>query len=339
MTRLRGLARTSAVAIALLALGSSCASHPAKPSAAAGTTTTLPASSSPVPTTSPTPTGTPVWVGPIGFVLPRGWSADNTSFGTACLEPAKQRPAYDCSGLEVWYGWDSYLPSSEQTTFTKESGGWYHNTDVQPCPVKPKDGKDGLNGLHDNGPTPAQGLQPVGSRRAYFYEWTARCENGFTFHPRAWYLPTTNVVVFDYMGYPDTAAVLNTAVYDPGKWVFGYIDGVTSSSSGNVVHIDEAQWLSGPAAEDYAHKHGQQDVPNDYIIVNDDTSTRDAPLLASATIVGNIEMAGTEPDKPKRLTMLQFIAYEQDKRHWSTTLHIHVDASGQVDQIEEQFHP
>lgn len=333
-----GRGRLSAIAISAIALASSCTSHPAKTTSDASTTTTVPLAIS-VPTTSPTPTGSAVWVGPIGFVLPRGWSADNASFGTACLEPAKHRAAYDCSGLEVWYGWDSFLPGNERTSFTSNGPGWYHNTDVQPCPVKPKDGKDGFNGIQDTDSLDSKGLKALGAKRAYYYQWTARCGNGFTFHPRAWYLPVTNVVVFDYMGYPDTTSVLDTAIYDPGKWMFGYIDGVTSSSTGNVVHIDEAQWLSGSAAEDYAHKHGQQDVPNDYIIVNDDTSTKAYPLSTSATITGNIEMGQTEPDKPRSLTLLQFLVFERDKHHWGTTLHIHVNASGQVDQIEEQFHP
>lgn len=342
MTRRTGIGRTLAVVLPLVIGLVSCTSHPAKRAAATTPSTSPTATASTTPSPSPTPTalGPIAWVGPIGFRLPADWRVyDGGGFGNACLAPVAKRPAYQCSGLEVWYGWDSFLPGNEMTSFTQDGPGWYHNTDVQPCPVKPTDGKDGLNGLHDDLGLLTKGVRALGSKRADFYEWTARCENGYRFHPRAWYLPVTNVVVFDYMGYPDTADVVKTAIYDPGRWLFGFIDGVTSSSTGNLVHIDEAQWLSGPAAQAYAQKHGQQNVPDDYLIVDDDTSTYAAPLLASASIIGNIEMAGTEPDKPRPLTLLQFLAYERNKSHWGTTLHIHVDAEGRVDKIEEQYHP
>jgi len=247
---------------------------------------------------------------------------------------------FGCAGLDVWYGWDGYLPGNEQAGFERAHPGWYHATDVQPCPVKPTDGPDKLNGVRDDGLTASETLRPVGNRSAYFYQWHAHCDDGYRFAPRAWYLPTSKVLVFDYVGDATADAALSAATFDPGRWTFGFLHGATSTSSRTTVAFDEAEWLSGEAANDYARRHGMESpVPNDYLIVDPDTSTSPYPLAATARVVSVFRLAGTEPGTERTVSVSKLVAFVADRSNADVPFHVHLDPSGRIDQVVEQYRP
>ncbi|MBV9369932.1 MAG: hypothetical protein JO074_08885 [Frankiales bacterium] len=285
-----------------------------------------------------------VAIGPLQLHVPKGWpSGSDRPFANLCVAPpGKSRPAvFGCNGLDIWYGWDGYLPGNEMAIFERAHPGWYHATDVQPCPVDPTKGRDGLNGIRDDGLAGTESLKPVGDHTAYFYQWHAHCDSGYKFSPRAWYLPTSKVLIFDYMGNATADAVLTTATFDRGRWTFGYFHGPTGNTTTGVrLPLDEAQWLSGQAANDYARAHGMETpVPNDYLVVDPDTSTTSYPLAPDARVTSVFELAGTEPGNQRVVPVAKLVEFLRDRSHWSTPFHVHLDPSGRIDQIIEQYRP
>lgn len=248
----RGIAAI-AVASAVTACSGTVRSHNAagpSPSPSASTPDPGPADEGPTPTVT-----TEASVGALQLHLPPGWaSASDGQFGNICVQrPGHQPEVFGCGGLDIWFGWDSYLPGEEMTTFDPANPGWYHATDVQPCPVKPTDGPDHLNGIREDGRASAPHYEPVGTRTAYFFQWRAHCDNGFTFSPRAWYLPASKILIFDYVGNAGADALLQTATFDTGRWTFGFLRGDERTASNALLfNVDEAEWLSGDAAAYYA---------------------------------------------------------------------------------------
>jgi hypothetical protein len=269
-------------------------------------------------------------------------SGTDRSFGNLCVEPrGKHLPeAFGCGGLDIWYGWDGYLPGNELANFERGHPGWYHATDVQPCPVDPTNGPDHLNGIRDDGLVGAETLRRIGNRMAYFYQWHAHCDDGYRFSPRAWYLPASKILVFDYIGNRSIDALLDTATYDQGRWTFGFLDGATRTAAGVRLALDEAEWLGGEAANDYARHHGMESpVPNDYLIVDPDTSPTSRLLTTDAHIVSTFELAGTEPGKERVVPVAKLVTFLGDRSHWSVPFHVHLDPSGRIDQLIEQYRP
>lgn len=264
------------------------------------------------------------------------------SFSNLCLEPpGKDVPRiFGCGGLDIWYGWDGYLPGNENANFERAHPAWYHATDVQPCPVNPTDGPDHLNGIRDDGLVGTETLRRVGDRTAYFYEWNAHCDDGYRFSPRAWYLPASKILVFDYVGNPAADALLKTATFDRGHWTFGFLRGATRAGTGVRLALDEAEWLGGEAANDYARTHGMETpVPNDYLIVDPDPSTTSRALTRTARIVSTFALAGTEPGKERIVPVAKLVAFLSDRSHGDVPFHIHLDPSGRIDQVVEQYRP
>lgn len=334
--------RSAAAATVMLATIVACTHATKHPGAQA---------SQPAPTNPPTmstPTATPpdrsteVAFGPLQLHLPAGWErSDYEPFTTLCVQPIGHPAAvFGCGGLAVSWGWNGYLPGNEMTTFTRSHPGWYHATDVQPCPVDPTKGPNNLNGIRDDGLVGHESLRPVGGRTAYFYQWQAHCDSGYKFSPRAWYLPASKVLIFDYVGNSAADALLRTATFDTGHWTFGFLRGATRTGAGVRLNFDEAVWLSGDAANYYARHHGMESpVPNDYLIVNPDTSTRSVPLSATATVTSVFQLAGTEPGKDRVVSIGKLVAFVSDHAHWEVPFHVHLDASGHVDQVFEQYRP
>jgi len=339
----RSIRPVAMIAAILLAGGAAagCTGGASRP--VAGTTE----SPSPSTSTSPSPTATQtvathVAIGPMQLALPHGWRSDTrSSFSHLCIEPPSKGPrALGCGGLEVWYGWDGYLPGNELASFGRDHPGWYHATDVQPCPVDPTNGPDGLNGIHDEGLVGGETLRPVGDRQAYFYQWHAHCDGGYRFSPRAWYLPVSKLVVFDYVGNDIADAILDTATFDGSRWTFGFLRGATRTAAGVHLAFDEAQWLSGDAANDYASHHGMETpVPNDYLIVDPDTSTASHPLTTDARIVSVFALAGTEPGKDRVVSVAKLVDFLADRSHMDVPFHVHLDPTGRIDQVVEQYRP
>ena len=244
-----------------------------------------------------------------------------------------------CGGLDAYYAWTGFAPGREQGNFLTDGPGWYHATDVQPCPVEPTSGPDGLNGIHE-GALLEHRLAPVGSHRADYYRWAAHCDNGFRFTPRAWFLPQSKVVVFDYLDNAESSRLLSTAAFDSGRWTMAYLHATHGAAGSRTVDVDEIRWLSGAEANRYAKAHGMESpVPNDYLIVDDDTHTRSMPLSEQAVIRSDFSLAGAEPGHVKSVSMTRLIAFLADKTHWLTPFHVHVTSAGVIDRLQEQYRP
>lgn len=321
----------------------------------------------PTPTASPTPSASPslspspastpadmpathpkqVLVGPVILDVPDGWQADNAGAGAptfdhACIEPPTTRPEmFGCAGLDVWYRWSDsgYLPGNGHGSFT-DAPGWLSSMDVQNCPVKPTDGPGNVNGVRqDSGVT--HDLRSVGDRTADFYRWHAHCDNGYTFAPRAWYLPVSRVVIFDRIGYPDLDPIVTSARFDTGRWTIGLLESAHSSPTGMTVAFDELRWLDGKAALAYNEAHGgHRGPPNDYLTVDPDPSTVALPVASDALIVSEFGLAGTEPGHHVAVTLKRLLEYVNAvKTHGYTMAHVHIRSDGVADQIWQQYTP
>jgi hypothetical protein len=153
--------------------------------------------------------------GGLSLELPAGWEVIRSDTDALCIGPeGNPYPRYDdCSGLELYHG--DPLPGYELDEYQDHGPwGWYHETDVSPCPDRPYDPAQPLDGIQ---PTEA-GLDPVesgervlGGRTAVYDKWAARCElSGFTFTPRGWHVDEAQIVIFDVLGQPETEAVLDS---------------------------------------------------------------------------------------------------------------------------------
>src|SRR5436305_110496 len=114
----RGIRWAAAVAFVLAATAgcTGSATHPT----ARGATQSPPRSPTPSPpvrnpTTAAVATAH-VAIGPLQLTLPTGWHASNGDAFTSniCVAPAGKHPAAvaGCGGLDIWYGWDGYLPGN-----------------------------------------------------------------------------------------------------------------------------------------------------------------------------------------------------------------------------------
>jgi hypothetical protein len=278
-----------------------------------------------------------VMVGPIVLAVPSGWQVSSTSFGEACIQPDQPRPAvFGCAGLDVSWGWDEYLPGRYPVGFTRSTPAWYDPREAVPCPVDPGTGAN-KNRVTDPGTASAAQLRPVGDRKAYFYTWTAKCHSGYTFRPRAWYLPTSKVLILDRIGYPDLDSIVTGATYDTGRWSTGFGRAGGTDGSGPFIEFARVQWLSGEAAIAYYDAHGGHGGPPDDYVLTDLRPKVRMQVLPDARVIGNFQLAGNGLG-PRVLVsvnrLLQFL-----KQNHYTTFEAHQSASGVVDYLEELFRP
>ena len=268
--------RGAAVCLVALLLLAGCGGSPkaaptptAPTSSAAGTPTATAGTTSPSPTIAPVAMGSTVTVGSIMSVgVPKGWVAKPSEIvlggtGRVCLSPRTGgRNFFGCGEIEIDFG--SRLPGSENSSYSpNQENGWYHATDVSQCPFVPQNGKfvplRTQNGFD-------KGLKPVGAHQAAWNRWTASCA-GHTFHPQAWYLPKSKVVIFDYFGHPETAAVRASAKFAAdGVALPTYVTGHLVSITGSQVKIQPFHtYTTGAAGEAWAKAHGvEYPFPNDY---------------------------------------------------------------------------
>lgn len=168
----------------------------------------------PGPSTIPAPAATGVahTFGPVTFDVPPGWAATEMGEASLCVTPVEGagRSWDGCAGMRLYRG---DLPGYEGGTYV-EHGPWGFATatDPTPCPAppgsQPAEGDVVVPGQAGTGPVD-QGFKPVGDRMAAYDQWFARCsESGFTFTPRAWLLPRSEVLVVDVFGLPETEAIL-----------------------------------------------------------------------------------------------------------------------------------
>src|SRR3954468_19954180 len=123
----RRLRAGTALTAALVATLAACTSSPRGDATTSTPTPTASGSTSQTPSAAPSPTLTPTalpvatnvtFTGPLGLTTPSGWRTTSRFFGQACLAPRGPAPLFNgCPGLDVYYGWDSYLPGEELGNF------------------------------------------------------------------------------------------------------------------------------------------------------------------------------------------------------------------------------
>jgi len=230
--------------------------------------------------------------------VPKGWVAVPSEVvlggsGSVCLSlPAglgainADRNLFGC-GIEIDFG--SRLPGAENSPYAPNvENGWYHATDVSQCPFLRQDAKFVPLQL-ENGFD--QGLKPIGSHQADWNRWTATCA-GRTFHPQAWYLPKSKVVIFDYLGHPETASILASAKFaTDGVALPTYLSGHLVSVTGSKIVVQPFRtYTTGAAGQAYAKAHGlEYPFPNDYYDA-DQGPKRTVVLDKSTACTGNVEM-------------------------------------------------
>jgi hypothetical protein len=150
--------------------------------------------------------------------VPGGWQvirgpvyADAQSDTSVCLhQPGDTRIVFGCAGIALDYGKHLSGGPGNQPYVPNVQDGWYRATDVQPCPFGPAPTAGKLDGIRPQ-PGFSQGLRPVGDHHAYWNQWKATCDSGESFRPQAWFLPTSRVLIFDYIGHSATNSVLASA--------------------------------------------------------------------------------------------------------------------------------
>jgi hypothetical protein len=159
--------------------------------------------------------------GELTFELPEGWEvirvdgSDGPAIESMCVGPAgNPYPRYDdCSGLELYHG--DPLPGHELDEYRDHGPwGWYHETDVSPCPDRPYDAGEPLNGIvpGDDGYEPiAQDERSIGGRAAVYDQWAAGCERSdFRFYPRAWHVADAQILIVDVVGRPEIDSIIDS---------------------------------------------------------------------------------------------------------------------------------
>ncbi|MFL6171696.1 MAG: hypothetical protein ACJ716_02285 [Marmoricola sp.] len=299
--------RAALVGIVALLVLSGCGGSPkAAPAPSGGTPTTGTPTVAPTTPATTAPTATPLAMRPtvtVGSVMsigvPQSWTAVPSEIvlggttGSVCLTQEHGPGAihadqnlFGC-GIEIDFG--SRLPGAENSKYAPNvENGWYHATDVSQCPFLRQDAKFVPLKLH---PGFDKGLKPVGAHQAAWNRWTASCA-GHTFHPQAWYLPKSKVVIFDYFGHSDTAAVLASAKFaTDGVSLPRYVSGHLVSVSGSKVLIQPFHtYTTGAAGKAWAKAHGvEYPFPNDYYDA-DEGAKRTVVVDKSSSCAGNVEL-------------------------------------------------
>lgn len=139
-------------------------------------------------------------------------------------------------------------------------------------------------------------------------------------------------------GSPTASTTPDAGAEQDGRY-FAYIRAVQIGASGRII-ADYAQFLTGDAALTEAKKRGIPEVPNGFLIVNDNTKLRTLPLPENAAVRLASEAQGVRPEgydialadfarsfTDRTIPQLQQVPY------WLTV------KSGAVVRIEEQYLP
>lgn len=232
--RRRAAARVAAVAaVALVAVGvgslatggdesSDVSTRPAE------TTTTAPPEGAAAPTVGQQGR---VAFGGASFEVPEGWAVTSYEDGVADDAVADDAVAGQdlgyaslCIGalddegdpcaVAMYHG--DPLPGAEGQPYEDHGNwSWYQGTDVPLCPFTAAGGYDPVEpGGGDYGPTDSDDEAPVGDRTAVYDEWSAVCDSGATFEPRAWHLADEQLLIVDEIGHDETEGVLESFRFD-----------------------------------------------------------------------------------------------------------------------------
>jgi hypothetical protein len=164
--------------------------------------------------------------GGASFEVPEGWAVTSYDDGTAEDAVAGQDLGYEslCIGvpgeepgscaIEMYHG--DPLPGAEGQPYEDHGAwSWHDGTDVPQCPFTPAGDSDFVQPLGgDYGPIDSANAVPVGDRTAVYDEWSAVCDSGDTFNPRAWHLSDEQLLIVDVTGHPETEDVLGSFRFD-----------------------------------------------------------------------------------------------------------------------------
>ncbi len=236
--------------------------------------------------------------------VPAGWqvireplyTGKPSRSGAVCLhQPGDTRVVFGCAGIAIDYG--QYLPGAHTHPYVPDQpDGWYSALDVQQCPFLPTQVNGTMNGIQTK-PGLDKGLRAVGAHKANWNRWTADCTRGQYFNPQAWFLPTSRVVIFDYLGHAETAAVLASAKFAadgaPMPTPSTYLSAHLIRESENTLVVQPFTTYGNNAegkAYAKAHKLGYP-FYNDYLDV-DTGPQRTVTLTPSTACLGNIVLTG-----------------------------------------------
>ena len=128
-----------------------------------------------------------------------------------------------------------------------------------------------------------------------------------------------------------------TSAVEPGrKTDFGYVRSIKSVDGVTHLAFDRAQLLTGKKAIAYSISKGMGDeVPNDYIVVNDNGKLRDLVLAPSAKVYGTGILRNTT--EPVPVTLQEFA--KAVAKYKDVPVNITYDKQLRVVRMAEQFFP
>jgi hypothetical protein len=236
--------------------------------------------------------------GTLAVGVPDGWvvqrSAVQDGSGSVCLLPrGDTQVVFGCAGVAFDFG--PRLPGARTDPYAADRpDGWYSSRDRQPCPFVSHDLVNSRVPRITRLPGLDSGLEPVGTHHASWNRWSASCV-GRTFHPQAWFLPTSKIVVFDYLDHPETASILASAVFAKDGVVLppapSYLSAhLVSGTSTQLVVQPFRTYTNGPEGQAYAAAHGLgYPFPDDYADA-DIGARRTIALDASTACAGGLDL-------------------------------------------------
>jgi hypothetical protein len=138
-----------------------------------------------------------------------GWDLGYASLCIGVLDDER-----DSCALAVYHG--DPLPGTEEQPYEDHGNwSWHQGTDVPQCPFRPTGPYDPVQPAGgESGPTRSDDQAPVGDRTAVYDEWSAVCESGDAFDPRAWHLADEQLLIVDVLGHDETEGVLESFRFD-----------------------------------------------------------------------------------------------------------------------------
>ncbi|MCW2758173.1 MAG: hypothetical protein JWO46_1919 [Nocardioidaceae bacterium] len=336
-----------AAALGLLLLtvagcGQSAPSSGSSTDASASPSPTPSASASVTPPAPTTPAGS-IRVGPVTLVPPAGWQVirDIPYPGKGpfdlCLAPKGASPYVSgCAGVLVYWGAD--IPGAEMSTYQpNQADGWYHASDVEPCPIGRKSTEGDLNGIKTGGAPVEDGLRPVGLHQASYDRWKVSCDDGSTFTPEAWYLPKTGLLVQDFLSHPETAGILASVRLgsDGGTFpaetvTFGV---VLKSFAGGAMTVQPIHtYYNDAEGRKYAQANGVPYPFEDDYYDAEEGAPRRLPIGPDTVCVGNVVTAGVQYPAP----VIDCAKFADAP---NVVLQVWTAADGTTEQVTEEYRP
>lgn len=284
-----------------------------------------------------------VRVGPVSVVPPAGWRVIRESPGrgadpdSLCMAPAgNTSQVFGCAGIQFY--WGGHLPGAETSTYrVNQADGWYHASDVEPCPVGQTNSGGNLNAVMPGGKPVVDELRSAGLHEADYDKWGASCRDGATFTPEAWYLPTAKVLVQDYLSHPETGPVLSSIRFasdgvDLPEEPETYIGTMKALSAETMTIQPFQEILNGRAGKRYAAAHslGYPFPGGVYDAAYGDPI--DVTIDGSTLCVGNTLVSGTSYP-PSVVDCSAFGG------HKNVPVRVWLDDDGRALQVSEQYRP